>query len=65
MTTQDRLLLEAHAIADGLSSVEPTEAHLIVLKLEIERLDERVQSLKQTIGMLDQLHPEELQKRLS
>jgi hypothetical protein len=63
--THDRLLREAEAIADGLSSVEVTEAHLIVMKLEIKRLHEKVGLLIRTIGMLEQLHPEELQKRLS
>jgi hypothetical protein len=72
MTTQDQLLLEAQAIAKGLSSVEPSERHLIAMSEEIKRLDleivrlnDKVGLLLRTIGMLDQLHPDVLQERLS
>jgi hypothetical protein len=65
MTIEESLLEEAIRIARGRSSVEPHVHHIIAMDLEIVRLREKVGLLLRTIGMLEQLHPEELQKRLS
>jgi hypothetical protein len=52
MSTQDDLLAEAKAIAHGLSSVQPDELHLIVMDLEMARLEQRVTLLMRTIALL-------------